>query len=475
VRRGPKTGFLVFCVMLAMFTFLPAPRKVDAQEASGELRIYGAVNNPLNLTYAELLSFPMVSEVARLECVVGTPNVTYNWTGVPLFYLLTLAQIKPEAYKIATISHLGGFFSSDLLVEDALRPTTILALEANGTSLPNLTNSPTGLNRLVVPGKYGYKWVSGLDEINVTTTDYVGTYEGAGVPSWTDEADVPDYGPPPTITPPLQAYGFLYGNRTFKVDAFTNASITAAFNPSQKALNMNMTVLQGTSGFVDFILQQDFLKGPYNVTVDGKTITVIEGDTNTTSYLYMAIHEGFHTASISGTESVHIPEIVVYYQATTNVGENVTFDASNSVDIGTIVSYNWSFGDGAETTGAIVSHSYNKPGTYQVGLNVTNNDGISSFKTLTITVKLPQENTFLPLKVILAAILALLILMFAFLLITRKKEVLPSSRVQPPDTVQKAIPGNCHGHHKNQDQNAPFTRIDYLMILILRREPKART
>ena len=139
-----KTLGMVSLALLLIFvpiTVFPAPKIASAQ-TSGTLQIDGVVNSPLTFTYAELLSLPMVSEVAELRCVTGSPDVTYNWTGIPLFYLLTLAQIKPDAYKIVTRCSDG--YSSDLLVQDALQPTTILALEANGESLPQLTYGPSG-------------------------------------------------------------------------------------------------------------------------------------------------------------------------------------------------------------------------------------------------------------------------------------------------------------------------------------------
>jgi hypothetical protein len=436
MRKGLKMTSLALVLILALISFLPVPRGIGLLQTSGVLRIDGLVNRPLNLTYAELLSFPLISEVVRLVCVVGTPDVTYNWTGIPLFYLLTLAQIKPEAYKVVTRGSDG--FSSDLLVEDALRPTTILALRANGTNLPDLPNGPTGLNRLIVPGKWGYKWVSDIEQIEVVTTDYKGYYESNG---FSDEADRPDPGPLPTQTPPLQTFDLTYGNRTFEVGAFTNASITAlASDFSQKAINVNMTVPQGSSGFADFILEQDFLRGPYSVTLDERTIGAIEADTNKNSYLYIVLNEGFHTASISGTEFlVHIPEIIVDYNATTYVAQNVTLDASGSLDYGRIVSYEWSFGDGANATGSIVSHSYDKEGVYQVTLNVTNDEGISNSETLTITVGSPPEYIPLYVKILLVAILALLILTFSALLRKRRKERAPSSGDSAPDIVSKTV------------------------------------
>jgi hypothetical protein len=422
------------CLVLALLSaaLLSSLKPSTGQEyaAGSELRIYGVVNRPLNLTYAELLSFPMVSEVANLKCVVGIPNVTYNWTGVPLFYLLTLAEVKPEAYKIATRG--SGGFSSDLLMEDALKPTTILALAANGSSLPEING--IGGYRLVVPCKYGYKWVGDVQEIEVVDYNYLGTYESSG---WEDDASVDNCGPLPIQTPPVQTFNLTYGNRTFTVGAFTNASIKApTFDPLGKALNLNLTVPQGASGFADFILQQNFLRGPYNVTVDQETTGVIEADTNETSYLYSVLGEGTHAASILGTKFFgHIPEIILEYNATVYVGQNMTFDASRSVDYGRIVSYDWSFGDGTNGTGAVVSHLYNKKGTYQVNLNVTNNDGISNFRTLTVTVESPPEYIALPLKVFLAGALVLLILMFAVLLTKRRGQRTLERQGSAPDVV----------------------------------------
>jgi len=59
------------------------------------------------------------------------------------------------------------------------------------------------------------------------------------------------------------------------------------------------------------------------------------------------------------------------------VGEPVTFDASLSTPGGgTIVKYEWDFGDGETATGKMVSHSYANPGIYTVTLNVTDSQGL---------------------------------------------------------------------------------------------------
>jgi hypothetical protein len=303
-----------------------------------------------------------------------------------------------------------------------LKPTTILALRANGTNLPEIANSPPGLFRLVAPCKHGYKWVSNPHEIEVVDYDYKGTYESAG---WSDEADVDPLlcKSLPTIVPPLQTFDLVFGNRTFNVEIFTNVSITSlGFNHSQKEINMDITLPAGTTGFANFILPQSLLKGPYIVSLNNKSIDSVEMSINEVSqeFLFIALPEGPHDLKIAGTEFFGtVPTIIVDYNRTVNVGESAVFDASNSVDEGEIISYRWDFGDGTNGSGKAVSHLYTDVGTYQVTLNVTDNHGLSSLETLTINV-IASEYIPLVMKAVLLAMAGLLALIFIILLLRRR-------------------------------------------------------
>ena len=411
-----KKAFLTLALLSAL-ALLPQQLTVPITTASLDyVRIFGVVNKNLTLTYADLLSFTMVSEVANLKCVVGLPDVTYNWTGVPLFHLLTLAEVKPEAYKVVTRG--SGGFSSDLLMEEALKPTTILALGANGTVLPEISGIQ-GFFRLVVPCKWGYKWVGDVEEIEVVDNDYKGTYESTGI--WSDEADRPGCGPLPSLTPPLQTFNFSFGNRTFQIQAFTNASVIGFnFDYLQKKLELNTDVPSTATGFANLIIQQDFLRGPYNVSLDDKPVDVSEANVTGRSYLNLAVEKGLHTLRIVGTDFFgRVPGIAVDYNRTAYVGEPVVFDASRSADDGQIVSYEWIFGDGTNGSGALTSHTYAQQGTYGVKVNVTDNDGLSSLQTLTVTVANPPERIPFIVRILLLATLGLLILMFVILLLKR--------------------------------------------------------
>jgi len=79
----------------------------------------------------------------------------------------------------------------------------------------------------------------------------------------------------------------------------------------------------------------------------------------------------------------------------TRLGQSTSFNGSQSFDPdGTIVLYRWNFGDGSnQILGKTVIHTYEEPGVYTVTLTVVDNDGRSSMKNTTATVKSSIDTT----------------------------------------------------------------------------------
>ncbi len=72
--------------------------------------------------------------------------------------------------------------------------------------------------------------------------------------------------------------------------------------------------------------------------------------------------------------------------ATPAVGTSVLFDASSSKDDGTIILYEWDYGDGEREEGKQQDHDYIAEGNYLVTLTVTDNRGNKASLTRAITV-----------------------------------------------------------------------------------------
>lgn len=141
------------------------------------LTVDGLVNNPLTLTYDDLLAYPQISKLVSLNCVEGW-IFTAKWTGLSLGDIFTNAGIKPEA-TIAifhTNDDSNGFTSLD--VSYLQNNNIIIALKDNDVTLPAERGFPL---RVVADGKYGYKWAKWVTRIELSdNTSFLGYWEGYG-------------------------------------------------------------------------------------------------------------------------------------------------------------------------------------------------------------------------------------------------------------------------------------------------------
>lgn len=263
--------------------FLVGYENEDSQSVEGSnwFVIEGLVENPLNISYGELWSFPLVSEVTMLQCVGSGeppygPTIVYNWSGVPLFYLLNLAKVMAGGYREVVFNATDGF-SSSVLLETAMHPTTILALEANGTDLEQIGGFGSGY-RVVVPCRWGYKWVKWIKQIIVVDYDYKGTYEQYGL---SDEAIRPNCTLPST-SPPIRNFSA----KEHVVQTLSNSSIEFFNFDLNRRLTFNVSGLQETSGYFYATFPIDLLVNPYQVYVDENLIQHDQIDAGNNTYLF---------------------------------------------------------------------------------------------------------------------------------------------------------------------------------------------
>jgi PKD repeat protein len=124
--------------------------------------------------------------------------------------------------------------------------------------------------------------------------------------------------------------------------------------------------------------------GSYHVSVQGTG----KGDPLTTGYTdYGSL--GNYALQVSALSAAGQAPVAVLTASPVSgsVPLTVNFSAAGSSDAdGSIVAYEWTFGDGGSGSGAAVSHVYTTAGSYTAQLRVTDNTGLSATRSVTITV-----------------------------------------------------------------------------------------
>jgi len=132
--------------------------------ASFRLTIDGEVNNPVNLSMADLQKLPYTSMVIRHVCVEGWAAIV-QWGGVRLRDLLAIAQPSPQAKYVYFYSADGYYESWDL--DSVIHPQTLMAYQKNGQDLSPEYGAPL---RLASPVKLGYKLSKWVTKIQLTSS-----------------------------------------------------------------------------------------------------------------------------------------------------------------------------------------------------------------------------------------------------------------------------------------------------------------
>jgi DMSO/TMAO reductase YedYZ molybdopterin-dependent catalytic subunit len=163
-----------------------------AQAANGfadwRLQVDGLVEQPLQLSLAELRALPSRTQITRHDCVEGWSCIG-KWKGVKLSTLLERAQLKPEARYIVlrcadSLGRSGTAadkYYESIGLADAFHEQTILAYEMNDQTLPIPHGAPL---RLRVERQLGYKMAKYV--MSIEAVDSLAKIRGGHGGYWED-------------------------------------------------------------------------------------------------------------------------------------------------------------------------------------------------------------------------------------------------------------------------------------------------
>jgi DMSO/TMAO reductase YedYZ molybdopterin-dependent catalytic subunit len=147
----------------------------DVDLATWDFRVWGEVENPIELSWEQLNELPTVEVTQDIHCVTRWSRFDTTFRGVPWSAVAELVHPRPSA-RFA-IAHAEQGYTANVPASFLDQEGAMLATHADGEPLAPEHGWPL---RLVVPGKYFWKSAKWLRGIELSATDKPGFWERYG-------------------------------------------------------------------------------------------------------------------------------------------------------------------------------------------------------------------------------------------------------------------------------------------------------
>ncbi|WP_372634440.1 sulfite oxidase-like oxidoreductase [Cohnella sp.] len=139
------------------------------------LTIDGEVEEPLELTYDDVLGLPVSRIECDIHCVTRWSKFGTEWEGVLFKDLLSRVKPKPEARYV--MFHADPDYETNVPLSDLLMDNVMLAYRYEGEPLTDKHGWPL---RTIVPHRYFWKSAKWVRRIEFMTEDRPGFWERNG-------------------------------------------------------------------------------------------------------------------------------------------------------------------------------------------------------------------------------------------------------------------------------------------------------
>ncbi|CAN5383971.1 sulfite oxidase-like oxidoreductase [soil metagenome] len=148
---------------------------VDPTHADWSLRIFGQVDEPYELSYAEILALPAIDVVCDMHCVTHWSRLDNVFTGPSLKSIIEKAQPRATAKYVMCHSEAG--FTVNVPLKEFTNDDCILAYEWDGKPITPDHGWPL---RGLVPQLYLWKSAKWIRGIELRNSDAPGFWEQNG-------------------------------------------------------------------------------------------------------------------------------------------------------------------------------------------------------------------------------------------------------------------------------------------------------
>ena len=162
----------------------------DVPREAWDLRVIGAIERELRLSWDELQRLPRVRVTADFHCVTGWSHLDATWEGFAVGELLRRAGARIDRAPNGSAANGGfvrffdgGVYDTTVPMEVALGEDVLLADREGGAPLSAERGGPL---RGVVPSLYGWKSCKWVRVIEVLREEQLGFWEVRGYANGAD-------------------------------------------------------------------------------------------------------------------------------------------------------------------------------------------------------------------------------------------------------------------------------------------------